>query len=199
MIEFVLGFFMGMGFWFWGLFLIEFCLLTWFVEQEWGLASFVSLAIFIFGIWWLADVPVWTWIKSNPWELLKYAVIYILAGLVWSIGKYYFVLRKIRNFVKNTKAEWMKKKDKGTGMPEGIQTFKQFLDYKRANYDYKTKTDFESSAKKLTFWAAFWPTSMFWTILNDPIRKLFKFLIFDVFIGIFRKMHQKMVGDLIKE
>ena len=109
MIEFVLGFFMGMGFWFWGLVLIEFCLLTWFVEMEWGAASFVSLGIFILGIWWLADVPVWQWVKTNPWQLLKYALIYIVAGLAWSIGKYYFVLRKIRNFVKNCKKEWTKK------------------------------------------------------------------------------------------
>lgn len=184
----------GFGIWFWAIILVEFCLLTWFVEEEWGIASLVSLAAFILCLWWLADIPIWEWIKNNPARLGMYCLYYVLIGLGWSVGKYYFVLNKMRKYVKEKKEHWLANKEKY----ENVQTFKQYLEQTRDNWS-NNKTDFEKSTKKLVFWAAFWPTSMFWTILNDPIRKLFKFLIHDVFIGIYRTMYKKMIGDLIEK
>lgn len=189
----MIALFIGLGYWFWALFIIEFILLTIFVEQEWGIASLASLIAFIVFLWWLADIPVWTWIKNNPGTLAKYCLYYIVAGMMWSIIKYYFVLKRVQKRIKVLKADWMKVKDK---LPDDNIT--SFEEYALKNTRYNEPVDFEGTAKKLVFWASFWPTSMFWTLLNDPIRKLFKFLIYDVFIGIYKTMHRKMVGDFLK-
>lgn len=186
--------FLGFGLWFWLIILAEFFLLTWFVEEEWAAASVVSLVAFLVLLWWLADIPIWIWVRDNPGQLAMYCLYYILVGLGWSVGKYYFVLSKLRKYIKEKKAYWLENMDDY----QDINTFKQYLEKSRSNYGDK-QTDFEKSTKKLVFWAAFWPTSMFWTILNDPIRKLFSFLINDVFIGVYKAMHQKMVGDLIEK
>jgi len=180
----------GLGMWFWSLFILEFCLLTWFVEEEWAPASIASLILFILGIWWLADIPIWAWIHDNPWILLKYFALYIVVGMVWSMGKYYFILKRIRKIVKEKRKYY-------DGMVDKPKTFKEYLHQGRSYDDDSHR--FEDTATKLVFWASFWPTSMFWTILNDPIKKLFNFLIYDVFIGIYRKMYKKMVGDLVDE
>jgi len=181
----------GFGLWFWAIILVEFCLLTWFVEEEWGAASIVSLGAFLVLLWWLADVPVWTWIRDNPGQLAMYCLYYVIIGIAWSVGKYFFELRKIRKYLKEKKEYWATNKEKY----DGVQNFKQYLE--KVSSSTYNKSDFEGSSKKLVFWASLWPPSMFWTILNDPIRKFFKFLINDVFIGIYRSMHKKMIGDLI--
>lgn len=186
----------GLGIWFWVLVLAEFCFLTWFVESEWGIASLVSIALFVVGIWWLADIPVWTWMKNNPGQLALYCIYYIVAGLVWSVFKYYFVLKRVQRFIKSCKKEWERNKGE---FPVEIKDFKDYVASQKCTWNYKTDTDFERSTKRLVFWSAFWPTSMVWTVLNDPIRRLFKFLIYDVFIGIYRAMHKYMVERLLTE
>jgi hypothetical protein len=178
----------GLSWWFWGLLIIEFCLLTWFVEQEWPLQSAISIIAFIVLIWWLADIPVWTWLKDNPWKLLLYFGYYIGIGLGWSMGKYFFVLKKLRTYIKGAKQAWENK-----DTPK--ESFKEFL---QARYS-RRPTDFETTTKKLVFWALFWPTSFVWTMLNDPIRKLVKFLVHDIFIGVYRTMYNAMVGNMLKD
>lgn len=95
--------FLGFGIWFWVLIALELIFLTWFVEQCWGLASIISVAVFITLLWWLADIPIWEWIKNNPAQLAMYCLYYILIGLAWSVGKYYFLLSKTRKEIKNLK------------------------------------------------------------------------------------------------
>ena len=184
--------FLGFGFWFWSLVLLELSLLTWFVEEEWGLASLLSLVVFIGLLWWLADVPIWTWLKDNPLTLFKYFCYYIGIGVVWSFCKYFFSLRQLREIIKEAKESW-KKID---GSDKYASTFEQFLE---SHMNYSGKTGFNNTAGKLVFWSSFWPTSMIWTILNDPLRKLFSWIINDIFIGIYRLMYNRMIGNLIKE
>lgn len=179
----------GLGIWFWSLVILEFCLLTWFVEEDWPAPSIASLIIFILCLWWLADIPIWSWIHDNPFSLFKYFVYYLVIGIVWSICKYYFALKKVREIVKEKRIYYDKMEDKP-------KTFKEHLHQQRTYDDNSHK--FEDTATNLIFWASFWPPSMVWTILNDPIKKLFRFLIFDVFVGIYRKMYKKMVGDLVE-
>ena len=118
-----------------------------------------------------------------------YCLYYILAGLAWSIGKYYFLLSRTRKEIKKLKTKWIEQKDK---LGEGIVTFE---DYVKSNV---YEVSFDNTAIRLTFWAMFWPTSLIWTILNEPVRHLFKWLVHDVFIGIYRKMYKVMIEDLIK-
>lgn len=183
----------GFGIWFWTLVVLEFILLTWFVEQEWPAPSVLSVAVFVVLLWWLADIPIWTWIKENPKLLALYVLYYIIAGIIWSFIKFYFALNRMRGIVKDLKKNW--KQDASQDQP----TFK---DYLSRQYPYKAmdvNPENEGTISKLIFWSAFWPVSLFWTILNDPIRKFFKWLVKDVFAGVYKKMYQRMVGNLIEE
>lgn len=186
----------GLGIWFWSIIIIEFILLTWFVENEASIPSFISIVAVLFLLWWLADIPVWDWIKNNPWQLCKYCLYYIGVGLIWSVGKYFFVLKKMQEYIKRLKKCYLNDPNK----TEKVNNFKEYVDLKRnANWsNTKDYLAFENSTKKLVFWATFWPTSMFWTILNDPIKRLFTYIIHDLLIKLYRKMYDRMVGDLIE-
>lgn len=185
---------LGFGIWFWALVLVEISLLTWFVEEEWGLASVLSLLIFVVLLWWLADVPVWAWLKENPLTLLKYAGYYIAIGVLWTFCKYYFALKKLRGKVKKAKEAWQQMQ-----LDKESRQHPAFEDVLRNHLGYNDKSKFENTIEKLVIWASFWPTSMIWTILNDPVRRLFKYIIHDIFIGFYRKMYDQMVGNMLKE
>ena len=183
----------GFGVWFWALFLIEILLLTILVETEYPATSFLSIILFIFFLWWLADIPVWKWIKDNPLTLLKYFSYYIGLGIIWSFCKYYFLLKSTKNSIEKYKTSWNKMKDVDK---KHYTSFKEY--YKENDYRYGGNISFKKTNTKFALWAIFWPTSCIWTLLNDPIRKIFNYLIYDLFIGIYKKMHKVMIKDLFK-
>jgi hypothetical protein len=191
--EFALGFFFGMSWWFWVICLLEFSLLIWFVECELGIASLVSFGVTLVLLWWLADIPIWTWIRDNPGQLAMYALYYVLVGLGWSVGKYYFMLARLRREVKKVRSKWL-----SVPRPSEDQTtWEEFRN--REIRGWKSEYEFENTAKKLVFWSAWWPPSMFWTLLNDPISWFFKFLVRDVFVGMYKSMYWHMVGKHMEE
>lgn len=187
----------GFGIWFWSLIFVEFILLVWFVESDMEAASFVSIIVFLVLLWWLADVPIWQWIKNNPKRLLAYSVIYVVIGILWSMCKYYFSLVKTRSFLKEQKKEWKQNHEKYDG--ETVN-FKEFVE-RKCRYEYKIRKtiSFETSISNLVFWAMVWPPSMFWTLLDEPVRKLFTWLIKDVFIGAYRQLHKNMIENNLED
>ena len=184
--------------WFWSLFLIELILLFVFVEHEWPIPSVASLIVFIFLIWWLADIPIWAWIKANPWNLLKYIGYYIIGGIVWSFIKFHFALSRTREAVLELKKEWLTMKG-DQSFSGSDKTFKEFV-HRRCSYDDRSVDPTqERTVGRLVFWASFWPISFIWTIINDPVRKFFRWLIKDVFMGIYKKMYANRVGKLLED
>lgn len=185
-----------LGIWFWGLVIIEFLLLMWFIAADMEVASIASIIIFLFLLEWLADIPIWLWIKNNPKNLIIGLIIYIVAGTLWSIIKYYFQLSKTRRFIKEQKENWIKNDKKYDGEVISLEDYVII----KAKYDSKVRQDikFDTSLRKLVFWAMLWPPSMIWTLLDEPIRRFFTWLINDVFIDIYRSIHKKMIDDTLK-
>lgn len=189
---------LGLGFWFWGLVLCEFIILICFVESEMEFASAVSLIVFILLLQFLADVPIWQWIKNNPKQLVIYTLIYIVCGLLWSLIKYYFKLSKAKRFIQQQKENWLKDDKKYNDMDISL---KDYID-RQLLYSGKFERitlNFDKSIGKLVLWAMLWPPSMIWTLLDEPIRRLFTWLIKDVFIGLYRRMYKSMIENNISE
>lgn len=70
--------------------------------------------------------------------------------------------------------------------------FEVFLREQHSYGDYADLRDGKkpvatANKAKITAWMAFWPCSMLSTLLNDPIRRLFKYL-FKLFQGLYQKM-----------
>ena len=186
--------FLGFNIWFWSLFIIEILSLTFLVETENPIASWVSIILFIFLLWWLGNIPVWQWIKNNPLTLFKYFGYYIGLGIIWSFCKYYFLLKATQRSIEKYKDCWYKMKD-----DEKVH-YNSFNEYFiRNDYKYGSNVSFKKTNTKFIFWAMFWPTSCLWTLLNDPLRKIFNYLIYDLFIGMYKKMHKVMISNLLKK
>lgn len=185
----------GFGLWFWGLILVEAALLLWFVEEEWPGISFMSIAVWLLALWWLADIPIWKWIHDNPGKLAKYAGYYIVIGMVWTFIKYYFKLKNIQGEIKKLKESWNLFKNDPNERTSGVTNFEDYVNKKM----YAPHITFDATARKLTTWAIFWPPSMIWTLLNDPVKKFFNWLIYDIFVGAYKKMYDTMIGKMLKD
>jgi hypothetical protein len=44
----------------------------------------------------------------------------------------------------------------------------------------------------------YWPLSSLWTLVNDPIRKLFEHII-SMFGGYYDRLSEKMLGEFVKK
>jgi hypothetical protein len=44
----------------------------------------------------------------------------------------------------------------------------------------------------------YWPLSSLWTLINDPVKKAFEFVL-SQFGGFYDKMSEKILGDIVKE
>jgi hypothetical protein len=96
----------------------------------------------------VAGSAVWIYIKTNPWVIALLASGYFLGGTAWAIAKWWF---------------WVKKERR-----------RQDSKVKTSTY-YKYEVPQVSHHKsQITAWMTFWPISMAWTMINDPITKAFK-------------------------
>lgn len=191
-----------------------------------GSAGLIWLGCFNFGIT-IEEI------KQAP-SLLFYGVgAYIVAGIVWSIGKWYFKLVEIRDKYKELKAEFVeqhKVHPEFLSMPDVEYT--ELNKQERIEYDSKLEViqDFirKVASKMRTYkdsvsprevgrnpqavvdcikpvaakhkstitqWIAFWPISLTWTIINDPVRKTANY-IFSRIKGIYGRMSDAMFAGV---
>lgn len=176
-------------------------------EREGHFLAIVSVSAFI----WLATSA--NGIGFEPLLWLKWFGIYLAAGAAWSFIKWFSFLHKTKDKLTSLKKSYLNRlRDRdaiagvlvdgyedGSGkfLPEAFPAFAKYLkdnDYLRSGYksvEINKPIDVIPSVSdnysRLTSWIVWWPTSAFWTILNDPIRRIARQI-----VKVFRELYSKM-------
>lgn len=164
--------------WFWCLTLLTAGLIIYFLEGAWidnddiggGLWSTILIIVvltlyYFFGS--KEDVKnLFIYLRDNPGSSIAFIGIYLVIGVVWSIFKWYFFLLNKRDKVLKRNDFWES-------------------DIPKAK-DHKAK---------IISWMSYWPFSAFWTLLNDPIKRTFKF-IYSKIEKVYEKMTEKVFADI---
>lgn len=110
------------------------------------------------------------YIIQNPGVAIGVFLGYIFVGSIWSIIKWFFYLKKVKA-----------KHD----------------EYSHYSFDIK---DYQIGRNKerVLHWMIYWPLSSIWTLINDPVKKAFEFVL-SQFGGFYDKMSVRILGDLIKQ
>ncbi len=99
--------------------------------------------------------------------------------------KFYFHIDSIKREIKALKQTFLTEKDsitatyiKNKSMSEQGKTddeyvWKKFLDSKLPS-DKRSQLTFSSASTRILFWLTYWPASLLWALLNDPVRRFFK-------------------------
>jgi len=140
--------------------------------EEWGggvaTASFIGffLILYFFGGKEFV-MGIGSYIKHNTGTIIGFGLAYLGIGLVWSFVKWYFYLLGKKDYITENNVTHIE------------------------NYIPKAK----DNKGRIISWMSYWPFSAFWTIINDPIKRMFRF-IYARFENLYDKMEKKMFSDL---
>jgi hypothetical protein len=99
-----------------------------------------------------SDVHVKTtfnFLMDNPLITVGGVLAYFLTGILWAFAKWHFFLNRIRE--------------------EFDEDCKNGREYKIKDFEIPKAGDYKN---RITTWISYWPISMSWTVLDDPLKKI---------------------------
>ncbi len=149
--------------WFWVLFIASIIAITFLVEKEegngWG-AFFTCLAFFALLYFFGSKEPVkdiLRYVIHNPLSIVFAVVLYLFFGSLWSMVKWYLFLCEKRRLNLEDHNRHNDRQEEGK---------------KRAWDPHIPKA--RDNKDTILMWMSWWPFSALWTLLDNPIKKLFR-------------------------
>jgi hypothetical protein len=168
-------------------------------ENEHTISAVITLGIFAAAVG--ALKPIGHAVVAHPWWTSLYVLAYFVGGIVWAVAKWtLFVRRNYEKFTdyKNDYVANREERIKNMGPTRGTVNDDSFASGVRsANIEYNPKI--RDHKEDFMRWATFWPMSFIWTMISDPITKIFRhiyFLLQNTLQGISDKMFAKTNMDL---
>lgn len=168
-------------FWFWVLVAVHFCVLLALIEYEkTGWATFTMIATFA-ALYFLGDFNVVAAALHNPAMTAAFVGGYFAAGTAWSVAKWWFFVRRCREDYDKQKIAFLRQNGiEGTVIPDALKAkWKENLGYNYGGRNsYRRGENVIPKAgdhkSRIMTWMCYWPWSMVWTLINDPVKRVFK-------------------------
>ena len=143
---------------FWVIVSLSFILMVYWLDDEepHGVLTTLTFIVTVLLLSFVNKGPINSFVHNVHFSnLLIIAAAYIVIGICWSFVKWYSFL--------------LKKKDKFFQLQEeDVKWGRTPRVFKKE--DIPLAKDYKS---KIILWMSYWPWSALWTLLNDPVRKLF--------------------------
>ena len=170
--------------WFWIVGIAFFGLLTYYTEKDSHVLATISAIVFI---WIVASVNEVS-LLANPMLWLQWGGIYLGVGAFWSLLKWFSFLNQEKDELRKIKQRFLdenpdvKPRENGTFTDSDFADFAKFINDKIYGHrSVQNRSDLIPSVgehrTELVAWIVWWPFSAFWTILNDPLRRLANFVV----------------------
>lgn len=162
--------FLAVGAWgFWLLLAISALVISEAVDSsKYGLATLTVIGV-IAVLALFSNVNIVAWINEHPYDTLKYVVGYLSIGVAWAFLKWILWLKKIRRIVMAYKEE----------DPTVSLSRIQSMLYNRG-YGSDIPPKVGNYKAKIIGWMSFWPGSFVWTLINDPVRRIFETIYYKI-------------------
>lgn len=140
--------------------------------EKGGWATFSAVVTFLLlGLF--GDFNVWTATMDHPFLAVGAILGYLALGVGWSFIKWKLYVNRLVSKLKDEIADFLRvHKVEGDTIPDELKA--EWL----GKNNYYSRQFIKPNAKKsialIMSWMAYWPWSMFWTLINDPIKKAFK-------------------------
>lgn len=170
------------GIWFWLVFAALIVALTVLVELERSFGALIACGAFFAALHFFGDMNIFSYIGRHPLTSLCLLFLYFAGGIGWSIAKWKLFCDDCFEQVSELLETFLReKKISGKQVPHDAAV--EWGHYQRTRLNSRmtweevsanTGPQFHNHKERIMLWMAWWPFSVAWTILNDPIRKLFK-------------------------
>jgi len=128
-------------------------------DDTWGTGATLSVLVVLGVLQWFTSFKVFTYVKENPVQSALALGGYFVIGAVWSVIKWWFA-EKAR--VREAKAEYGSR----------------WREHKTSTARYKST---------VLVWIGYWPFSLVWTLLNDPLKRLVHW-IYDELLRVYQRI-----------
>ncbi|KKM93267.1 hypothetical protein LCGC14_1210040 [marine sediment metagenome] len=168
-------FFLVGGFWFFALVGLVCLALLVAVETEspfWAASALIGFGL---ALHFLGDLNVFSWLIKNPLRTALCVGGYFVTGALWSVGKWWFFVRNKRDKYNERRRDFISANDlefSAAIPPEHQKDFKRHMKFD----SYGGMPDARAHKSRILTWMTYWPWSMVWTLINDPIKKLFRMI-----------------------
>lgn len=173
MAEFVALFAFG-TIWFWTLIAIASFVLMATIEHEKGwLATFTIIGTLLL-VHYGMDKQLFGSMFAHPLITGSCVLGYFLVGAAWGVVKWWFFVKSQREAYDEARKLFAEHRSKPKVQPpeRDWNYYTSAGGYCGIYFNYKPKPkDFKS---RIMMWMTYWPWSMVWTVINDPIRKAFR-------------------------
>jgi len=204
------AFFVIGTFGFWIALIVLGIIIFWNIEhEEVGVATLATIVIAALVLW-ANDISLWTLITTFPGQTLMVIGGYFLAGTLWAVGKWYFYIRRYNhayNYIKAKRLRNAGKKNVEQFTPSEMKEFRSEVISKftslSGKYPYSGTDSFTfplASERKTAIlgWMMYWPYSMTWTLINDPVKRAF-ITIYQNISGGLDRMTNSLTQDIRSE
>jgi hypothetical protein len=150
------------------------------VEYEKPGWATISLIVFCVALWLFGDVNVIKLTTKEPLFTSGLLVGYFVVGVIWSLAKWWFFVRQCRERYGKLRSTFLKKRGyrRDGSIPETEREQWQEWLNGQLRYDrgYQLRPTVQQNKSRILTWMIYWPWSAVWTVLNDPVKRFFKFI-----------------------
>lgn len=172
------------------------CFVVWAVDKENGWGAFFGLVVAGL-VAHFAHVIDFSTVFSSWNSVLMYIGAYIAIGVGWSFLKWGFYTSNWANEhieqIKQARKSFLEKHNiLSDTVPNNLedlwmqerQALMKSKDYYGRAVEISEDINVLKNVERILIWCLYWPFSMLWTLIDDPIRAICKFIIFKVFGGV---------------
>ena len=163
-----------------------------FIWIEWEKGFFASFTVIgtILVMQFLMEINILRYVWENLGTMLMYGGLYFVAGTVWSVIKWWFFVHRHLDRYENAKLVFLREKNvdaiRGEEIPDALKaewTANVGKYYRPMSDEYIRPDDVRpknirpkaySHKSRVLMWMTYWPWSLVWTVINDPIKRLFR-------------------------
>jgi hypothetical protein len=128
-------------------------------DETWGTAATISVLVVLLVLQWRTPVKAFTYVYTHPLSAIVGVTAYFSIGACWSVVKWWFA-EKAR--VRRAKRERGK--------------------------DWRTaRTQPATYKATVLVWIGYWPFSLVWTLINDPFKRLVRW-IYDELLRVYQRI-----------
>lgn len=170
---------------FWALVVTIFLLNFYFVELERTFWATVTLIGTFVALAFLGDFNLWHVVRDNPIQAVIAGASYFGIGAVWSIGKWWFYVKEMFGHYTEARNDFMISEGKNPSDAMDQPTKGKWAMNSQARAYAKPLIRRHKS--QISMWMIYWPWSGVWTLINDPVKKIFA-RIFHELQGLYQKI-----------
>lgn len=165
------------------------------IENDSGRGATVGTAAVLALILFFTNSDLFAWVYDNPLTFVEYVAAYFIAGAAWSMLKWWLYLLGVREKYDSIRALWMQSHKMSSAATIPDQLKNEWRAHVAGRFSGKFPPQATDHKASIMLWISYWPVSSFWTLLNDPLKRI-AVAIYNVMGNVYQRISNAMFSEI---